>query len=322
MTKHGHIRLSVPIPSSFWTPSGGVLQRKCACGGSSGLSGSCSECEKRKLLGLPLQTKLCINEPGDEYEQEADRVADQVMRVPATKPDGENPRGLAGSLIQREAGNGTGFPEALPIVHEVLSSPSQPLDAATRAFFEPRFGHYFGRVQVHVDSDAAESARAVHAHAYTVGSDIVFGAGQFAPRTREGQQLMAHELSHVVQPKREDLGQNTMQRKAKMPESPAKTEPPVDCTKEITTDYSCLDLIAEMSRHGFDMRENDSWIRRYTAVRSLLIKTSTTPACGTRLNCRRNTMRKNEFGQPAARAKRCRENHRPMSRPQSPNRRS
>ena len=60
------------------------LQRKCACGGSSGLTGSCSECEKKKLLGHPLQTKLRINEPGDEYEQEADRMAEQVMRMAGT----------------------------------------------------------------------------------------------------------------------------------------------------------------------------------------------------------------------------------------------
>ena len=57
-----------------------VLQRKCACGGSAGLAGKCSECQSQQLLGKPLQTKLRINEPGDKYEQEADRVAAQVMR--------------------------------------------------------------------------------------------------------------------------------------------------------------------------------------------------------------------------------------------------
>ena len=61
-----------------------LVQRKCACGGSSGLTGSCSGCEKKKLLGQPLQTKLRVNEPGDAYEQEADRVAEQVMRVMPT----------------------------------------------------------------------------------------------------------------------------------------------------------------------------------------------------------------------------------------------
>src|SRR5437660_938345 len=70
-----------------------------------------------------------------------------------------------------------------PIVHDVLNAPGQPLDAATRAFFEPRFGHDFSRVRVHTDAKAAESARAVNATAYTVGRDIVFGAAQYSPGT-------------------------------------------------------------------------------------------------------------------------------------------
>jgi hypothetical protein len=81
----------------------------------------------------------------------------------------------------------------------VLRSPGQPLDAATRVFMEPRFGHNFSRVRVHTDARAAESARAVGAAAYTVGYDIVFGEGQFEPGTRNGRQLLAHELTHVVQ---------------------------------------------------------------------------------------------------------------------------
>lgn len=92
--------------------------------------------------------------------------------------------------------NGNGVP---PIVHEVLNSPGQSLDAGTRAFMEPRFGHDFSQVRVHTDAKAAESARAVNALAYTVGRDVVFGIGQYAPGTSEGRRLMAHELTHVVQ---------------------------------------------------------------------------------------------------------------------------
>lgn len=84
-------------------------------------------------------------------------------------------------------------------VHEVLRSPGQPLDAATRAFMEPRFGHDFSGVRVHTDAKAAESARAVNALAYTVGQSIVFGARQHTPHTNAGKKLMAHELAHVVQ---------------------------------------------------------------------------------------------------------------------------
>jgi outer membrane protein OmpA-like peptidoglycan-associated protein len=88
---------------------------------------------------------------------------------------------------------------ALPTVQEVLNSPGSPLDADTRVFMESRFGHDFGRVRVHTDVQASESARAVDASAYTVGHDIVFDAGRYAPRTRAGQRLLAHELAHVTQ---------------------------------------------------------------------------------------------------------------------------
>jgi len=85
------------------------------------------------------------------------------------------------------------------IVHRALHSPGQPLDSTTRAFFEPRFGHDFGNVRVHADPQANESARAVNALAYTVGSHIVFDVTQYTPSTHQGRSLLAHELTHVVQ---------------------------------------------------------------------------------------------------------------------------
>lgn len=101
--------------------------------------------------------------------------------------------------MQRSAGH-QGEPSTVPsIVGEVLQSPGQSLDAQVRTFIEPRFGHDFGGVRVHTDGRAAESATAVHARAYTVGRDVVFGAGQYAPRTPEGLRLIAHELTHVAQ---------------------------------------------------------------------------------------------------------------------------
>jgi len=84
-------------------------------------------------------------------------------------------------------------------VHEALRTNGQPLDAATLASMEPRFGHDFSHVRVHSDSKAAEAAQAVNALAYTVGNDIVFGAGRYIPGTAEGRRLLAHELTHVVQ---------------------------------------------------------------------------------------------------------------------------
>ena len=101
--------------------------------------------------------------------------------------------------LQRQAVNPTTPAIAPPIVQDVLRAPGQPLDASTRAFMEPRFGHDFSGVRVHSDAQAAESARAVNALAYTVGPHIAFGTGQYAPGTSAGQKLLAHELTHTIQ---------------------------------------------------------------------------------------------------------------------------
>jgi hypothetical protein len=89
--------------------------------------------------------------------------------------------------------------QAPPIVGEVVSGSGTRLDAPVRAGFEQRLGHSLENVRIHTDSRAAESARAVNARAYNVGSSVVFGAGQFAPQTSQGRQLLAHELTHVIQ---------------------------------------------------------------------------------------------------------------------------
>ena len=102
-------------------------------------------------------------------------------------------------LLQRRSTTEAESSRVSPVVHDVLRSPGQPLDAETRAFMEPRFGHDFSRVRVHADSKAAESARLVGAQAYTVGQDVVFGTGHYAPGTIAGRGLLAHELVHVVQ---------------------------------------------------------------------------------------------------------------------------
>lgn len=101
--------------------------------------------------------------------------------------------------LQRRSAGPTESSTVPSIVYDVLHSPSQPLDAATRAFFEPRFGYDFSQVRVHTDAKAAESARAVNALAYTVGRDVVFASGKYAPARTEGQRLLAHELAHVTQ---------------------------------------------------------------------------------------------------------------------------
>jgi uncharacterized protein DUF4157 len=114
-----------------------------------------------------------------------------------------------GKKVERVAINRS-TPNRVPaIVNDVLGSSGQSLDAATRSFMEPRFGHDFSNVRVHTDTRAAQSAQAVNALAYTVGRDVVFGAGQYAPGTVRGSQLLAHELTHVVQ--QAGSGYNTRQ---------------------------------------------------------------------------------------------------------------
>jgi uncharacterized protein DUF4157 len=106
-----------------------------------------------------------------------------------------------GLMVQRAANREgrLGKSEPPPMVHGVLRSPGHLLDAQSRSFMESRFGHDFSGVRLHTDVKAAESARSLGARAYTVGRDIVFGAGQYAPYSPAGRKLMAHELTHVVQ---------------------------------------------------------------------------------------------------------------------------
>ena len=142
-----------------------------------------------------IQTKLTIGQPKDKYEQEADRVADQVLARHAHPIVSDAP-----PHIQRYAVQATGQADTAPAsVHRVLASPGRPLGPALQQDMEQRFGHDFSRVRVHSGVAAEQSAREVNANAYTVGPNIVFGAGRFAPGTHVGRRLIAHELTHVVQ---------------------------------------------------------------------------------------------------------------------------
>lgn len=214
-------RTASNAPASWQPAAQNLLQRKCSCGNKAGAEGECEECRKKKgmlqrreannsspsffaghdfsRVAVSLQPKLVINQPGDVYEQEADRIAAAVVSERA-EPQSLITQMRSSSLAQRKATIAAQMESDVPpIVHEVLRSPGRPLDQATRAFMEPRFGHDFSNVRVHTDAKAAESARAVNAKAYTVGKDVVFGGGQFEASSHEGRKLMAHELTHVVQ---------------------------------------------------------------------------------------------------------------------------
>ena len=166
---------------------------------------------QRLLRSGAIQPKLAISQPGDVHEEEADRIADQVMRTPepALKracsgcDSGATPCPACeekAAIAERKADHdGHAKSDSAPARFVESLGSGRPLDPDTRAFFEPRFGTDFSHVRVHTDALAAESARAFTARAYTVGRDLVFGAGQYAPRSNEGQRLLSHELTHVVQ---------------------------------------------------------------------------------------------------------------------------
>lgn len=217
----------------------GLLQRQCECGTHTMDGGRCAECQKKKMgiSGQPLQTKLAISEPCDVYEQEADRVAEQVMRMSATDVSRRQPSGMTQPLVQRRAsGSPTGVAEAPPSVHKVLNSPGQPLDAVTRAFFEPRFGHDFSHVRVLTNAGAAESAREVNALAYTVGNKVVFGAGSQSLQDTSARRLIAHELTHVVQ-QGKGLSLGSLQRQGRPRSAPvdANAQRIIDLAQDTTT---------------------------------------------------------------------------------------
>jgi len=177
------------------------------------LQRKCSECEKEektrhrmtttarnRSVGQILQAKQEISSPSDVYEQEADRVAKQVMHYPQWSLSGGVKETSASLSIQRTvSGLSPGISEAPPSVHAVLSSPGQPLPLALQEEMGRQFNHDFSLVRVHTDAKAAESSQVVNALAYTVGNHVVFGSGQYQPHTSAGRRLLAHELTHTVQ---------------------------------------------------------------------------------------------------------------------------
>lgn len=187
------------------------LQRKCACGsGRQTGSSGCSDCRKKEQAHS-LQRKARQDGSADALEREADRVAQQVLGRGADAAPSRTPM-----RVQRWSDDGGGFDTVVPSsVHETIAAPGRPLDPDTRRFFEPRFGHDFGQVRVHDDALADRSAKAVGALAYAVGPHLVFAGGQYAPRQAAGQQLLAHELVHVLQQGQSGAAGPNLQRKGR-----------------------------------------------------------------------------------------------------------
>ncbi len=125
----------------------------------------------------------------------------------------------SGAILARQAFGTTGTTSAN--VNRILASSGRPLDSALQQEMEQHFGYDFSQVRVHSDADAGQSAQDVRAHAYTVGHNIVFGTGQFAPHTHAGRHLLAHELAHVIQ---QDGSTPTAHLEISNPHSPAEHE--------------------------------------------------------------------------------------------------
>jgi hypothetical protein len=222
---------------------GPVVQRKCA-GCSSGEP--CEECKKKNDHAEVLQRKPASASP-------VPQVVDDVRA--RLDPGGASSEcGIEGDL-RRSAEAPAVTQQAPAAVHQVLRSPGQPLDAATRAFFEPRLGIDLGHVSVHIDALAAQSARAVDALAYTVDRQIVFGAGQYAPETAQGKKLLAHELAHVQQQAggARSGGTAMLQRQCTAPAcAPAQAPPAAGGWSQC-----CADKIPQLNQ---DLADAVSWV--------------------------------------------------------------
>jgi len=183
--------------------------------------GVCHACPAR------VQARLKISQPGDKYEQEADRIADEVLLMPDPAPADRSPIYGASAIthIQRQCPEcekelqrqpeeeeeekllqAKEMPGQTPNINsgveaniDSVLSGGQPLPESVRTYFEPRFGYDFNQVRIHTEPRAAESTRAMHAQAYTLGHNIVFGNGHYSPETSAGKHLLAHELAHVIQ---------------------------------------------------------------------------------------------------------------------------
>lgn len=211
-------RLSPPRYGIGFVDGGraGTLQRKPQVSPGSGIADEpCAKCAG-KAVGL--QRKLSIGSTDDPLEHEADRAADAALAgVSGAHPSRAQPlirRHAAGPRSGGEPQSGGGAPDS---VHRTLAGSGVPLETPVRREMEARFGHDFAGVRVHTDAAAARSAQDVSALAYTAGHAIVFGAGQYAPRSAAGRRLLAHELAHVVQqgggtPQRDTSASTTIRR--------------------------------------------------------------------------------------------------------------
>lgn len=144
-------------------------------------------------------SKLTLNKPDDKYDEEAERIADSMMRMPESDE-------VTPERIQRSGDNGGAPAPDLEQVTSVADDSGQPLSKSVRSFFEPRFSRDFGDVRVHTGPESDEAARSINAEAFTTGRDIFFRKGNYQPESIQGKKLLAHELTHVLQQRSGRIG--------------------------------------------------------------------------------------------------------------------
>ena len=193
------------------------IRRKAKKGGTSFFS------RKRNDAPMFFQPKLSVGPVDDVYEREADAVASRIMddqnavtATGAVSSDGVQRKCAEceeeEKAVQKKDDGSAGDASTPTLVEDVLESNGQALDSNAQSFMESRFGYDFSNVRIHNDDRSAESADSIHALAYTSGNDIVFNEGAYSPDTTEGQKLLAHELTHVVQQNAAEKSPHLVQR--------------------------------------------------------------------------------------------------------------
>ncbi len=247
-----------------------------------------AELESHAIPAELLQTRRVVSQPGDVHEREADRLAAGVRNVSASRAqrqcacggiasaDGECAACKASrvasrptidtekTIKRRETGSTPVLAQLPTSVQQTINSSGQPLDGRTREFMEAYFGHDFGAVRLHTDGQATRSATDVSAQAYTVGQDVVFGAGQYAPDSIDGRQLLAHELVHTVQ-NRGNGGAPDIQRKPANNSQEARqyVEGVMWSMSESIRQYRRDDHIKHPERHPNTLRQDLEVMRRW-----------------------------------------------------------
>ena len=140
-----------------------------------------------------IQAKLNISRPEDIYEQEADRIAKNIVNTDTSrkaKINHKKPRSGTKNISVNSNSE---------LKIKGLKGKGNPLNKSIREYFEPRFGVDLGNVKIHTDSNANQLANSINAKAFTFGNDIVFGKGEYQPDSISGKKLIAHELTHTMQ---------------------------------------------------------------------------------------------------------------------------